>query len=94
MAALFCLVMVAAIWFMAYNRFALWQWSAVLAGLMLVATILGVYSTLALTLHWLALPARAMEGKRSRTRSRSAPPPHAPAPPPDATACRLPPCAR
>lgn len=55
MAMLFCLVMVAAIWFMAYNRFALWQWSAVLIGLMLVATLLGVYSTLALTLHWLVL---------------------------------------
>ncbi len=55
MAALFCLVMVAAIWFMAYNRFSLWQWSAVLVGLMLVATMLGVYSSLALTLHWLVL---------------------------------------
>ncbi len=55
MAILFCLIMVAAIWFMAYNRFALWQWSAVLAGLMLVATLLGVYSSLALTLHWLVL---------------------------------------
>ena len=55
MAMLFCLVMVAAIWFMAYNRFALWQWSAVLVGLMLVATMLGVYSSLALTLHWLVL---------------------------------------
>ncbi len=55
MAAVFCLVMVAAIWFMAYNRFALWQWSAVLVGLMLVATLLGVYSSLALTLHWLVL---------------------------------------
>ena len=55
MAIVFCLVMVAAIWFMAYNRFALWQWSAVLVGLMLVATLLGVYSSLALTLHWLVL---------------------------------------
>jgi len=55
MTALFCLVMAAAIWFMAYNRFVLWQWSAVLVGLMLAATLLGVYSTLALTLHWLVL---------------------------------------
>jgi len=55
MAMLFCLVMVVAIWFMTYNRFALWQWSAVLVGLMLVATLLDVYSSLALTLHWLVL---------------------------------------
>jgi len=55
MAVLFCLVMVAAIWFMAYNRFAVWQWSAALIGLMLVVSLLGVHSTPLLTVQWLVL---------------------------------------
>ena len=55
MAILWCVVMVAAVWFMAYNRFALWQWSAVLTGLLLVVSLLGIYSAPLLTLHWLVL---------------------------------------
>ncbi len=55
MEVFWCVLMVAAIWFMAYNRFVLWQWSAVLVGLMLVASLLEIYSPLALTLHWAVL---------------------------------------
>lgn len=50
-----CGLTAAAIWFMAYNRFALWQWSAVLVGLLLVATLLKLFSPLALTIHWIVL---------------------------------------
>jgi acyl-CoA dehydrogenase len=55
MAMVWCLVVAAAIWFMAYMRFALWQWSVVLVGLLLAATMLGVYSTPVLVAHWVVL---------------------------------------
>ena len=55
MAMLWCLGIVAVIWCMAYLRFALWQWSVVLLGLMLVVTLLGFYSTPVLVLHWVVL---------------------------------------
>jgi acyl-CoA dehydrogenase len=55
MAMFWWLLMVAALWCMAYLRFALWQWSAVLVGLMLLVTLLGGYSTPVLVLHWLVV---------------------------------------
>jgi acyl-CoA dehydrogenase len=55
MAIVWCLVVIAALWFMAYMRFTLWQWSTVLAGLLLVATLLGIYSVPVLTAHWVVL---------------------------------------
>lgn len=55
MTMVWCLVMVAAIWFMAYMRVALWQWSAVLVGLMSLATVFDIYSTPVLVVHWLLL---------------------------------------
>ncbi len=55
MAMLWCLGIVAVIWFMAYMHFALWQWSTVLVGLMAALTMLDVYSPFALMLHWIVL---------------------------------------
>lgn len=55
MVMVWCLILVAVIWFMAYMRFALWQWSAVLAGLLLAATLLEMFSLPVMVAQWLVL---------------------------------------
>lgn len=52
MAIYWHLFIVAAIWVMAYLRFSLWQWSAVVVAAVAVPTALSFYSTGLLIFHW------------------------------------------
>ncbi len=55
MAIYWHLFLIAAIWLMAYLRFPLWQWSAVMVVAVAVPTALGFYSAGLLVLHWLII---------------------------------------